>query len=166
MAESRKPPVTASPDEADAEAIMWTLLLRSEVRDSEFRQALLLRDGYRCCITRWLEQKKWLDNGMPANELHAFLEAAPHHSVQFCGMGGKPGIFSRNPMELSHELWADSTQDTKEASDWGEVVVRCFPTLLNCRLTTRMINSPSNGMMLVGSLHKAFASFHMAFARQ
>jgi hypothetical protein len=72
-------------------------------------------------------------------------------------------MFSRNPTELSHELWADSTQVTKEASDWVEVVVRCFPTLLNCRLTTRMINSPSNGMMLVGSLHKAFRCFHMAF---
>jgi hypothetical protein len=72
-------------------------------------------------------------------------------------------MFSRNPMVLCHKLWADSTQDTKEASDWGEVVVRCFPTLLNCRLTTRMINSPSNGMMLVDSLHKAFRCFHMAF---
>jgi hypothetical protein len=81
MAERRKPSVTASPDEADAGAITWTLLLRSEVRDSEFRRDLLRRDGYRCCVTRWLEQKKWLDNGMPANELHDFLEAA--HIIPF-----------------------------------------------------------------------------------
>jgi hypothetical protein len=93
IAESRKPPVTASPDEADAEAITWTLLLRSEVRDSEFRQALLRRDGYRCCITRWLEQKKWLDNGMPANELHAFLEAAHIIPFSFAAWAGSQVCF-------------------------------------------------------------------------
>ncbi|GIJ83899.1 hypothetical protein Asppvi_002730 [Aspergillus pseudoviridinutans] len=144
MAESRKPPVTASPHEANAEVITETLLLRSEVQESEFRKELLRRDGYRCCVTRWLEQKKWIDSGRP-NEPHDFLEAT-------------------NILPFSFAYWAGS-QDTKEAYDPGEVLLRCFPALLNCRSRTRTTNSPSNGMMLLIPLHMAVGSFHMAFVK-
>jgi hypothetical protein len=44
-------------------------------------QSLLHRDGYRCCAIRWLDQKKWVDKGRPANEGHAHLEAA--HIIPF-----------------------------------------------------------------------------------
>ncbi|GIK02897.1 hypothetical protein Aspvir_006960 [Aspergillus viridinutans] len=140
MAKSRKPSVTASPYEANAEMITGMFLLRSEVQDSEFRKDLLRRDGYRCCITRFLERKKWIDSGKPNEPQDA-------HIIPF-----------------SFASWA-GIQDTKDASDQGEVLFRCFPTLLNHRLRPRTINSLSNGMMLIIPLHMAFGSFDMAFVQ-
>jgi hypothetical protein len=79
MAESPIPSEPESPfdfREPNLEVFTGTLI-QPEARDSDFRDECSRRDGYRCCVTRHLDTRKWKHDGyLPEDEPHGDLKCA------------------------------------------------------------------------------------------
>ncbi|KAJ5888103.1 hypothetical protein N7495_008144 [Penicillium taxi] len=136
-ARTRAPTVTSSPipkRQDNLDAIDGSL--ENQNRSDTFRDACFLRDGYRCVLSRQMDNDYF-------NSIKDDPEVDPDTDDAAC--------IGAHVIPFSYAHWK------------AGVLFRCFPTLRKTCFTSKSINSTYNGLTLTLAMHREFGTFQIAF---